>query len=151
LLCLCEYLFVMELVRFTLDVKLIAIEVEVFDEPSTLIGLWIPIFWIGWSELFDFLVMTCVHKWWPLLHFLQACGITQFFELSCYSSDNLWMCWLTLVHLCSFLNMSFMLLHNQVNQNCLIFCLWLVSIQVMTYAALFASMCYHSIFGTFML
>jgi len=29
----------MELVRFTLDVKLIEVEVEVFDEPSTLIGL----------------------------------------------------------------------------------------------------------------
>jgi len=39
MLCLCEYLFVMELVRFTLEVKLIEVEVEVFDEPITLIGL----------------------------------------------------------------------------------------------------------------
>jgi len=29
----------MELVRFTLEVKLIEVEVEVFDEPITLIGL----------------------------------------------------------------------------------------------------------------
>jgi len=71
--------------------------------------------------------------------FLASIGITQSFELSSYSSDKLWMWWLTFVHLFLFLYMCFMFWLKL----SAFFCWWPLWTQLMTCGAFLLSMWDH--------